>query len=79
MSVGATIQEETAGLEEYIRKMAPSDDLLGECLRQQKPRKEEELGGLSWEDKPLHGMYHRQIEGVTDIEKTYQWLEMAGL
>ncbi|TWW62315.1 hypothetical protein D4764_04G0009620 [Takifugu flavidus] len=28
---------------------------------------------------PLHGMYHRQIEEVADFEKTYQWLEKAGL
>ncbi|KAF1377421.1 hypothetical protein PFLUV_G00200640 [Perca fluviatilis] len=26
-----------------------------------------------------HGMYQRQIEEVADIEKTYQWLEKAGL
>ncbi|TWW75426.1 hypothetical protein D4764_13G0000880 [Takifugu flavidus] len=42
--------------------MAPTDQLLSECLRQQKPTKEEEPEGLSWKDKPLHGIYHRQIE-----------------
>ncbi|XP_024121103.1 uncharacterized protein LOC112142083 [Oryzias melastigma] len=33
----------------------------------------------SWEDKPLHGMYHRTITDVADIKKSYQWLERAGL
>ncbi|TWW67217.1 hypothetical protein D4764_02G0002580 [Takifugu flavidus] len=59
--------------------MAPTDPLLSECLRQQKPIKEEEPEGLSWKGKPMHGMYHRQIEEVADIEKTYQWLTKAGL
>ena len=35
--VRATIQEETAGLQEYIKKISPTDDLLGECLRQLRP------------------------------------------
>ncbi|TWW71484.1 hypothetical protein D4764_17G0009670 [Takifugu flavidus] len=59
--------------------MAPTDPLLSECLRQQKPTKEEEPEGLSWKDQPLHGMDHRQIEEVADIQKTYQELEKAGL
>ena len=46
MSIRATIQEETAGLQEYIKKMAPSDDLQSECLRQQKPSMEKEPEGL---------------------------------
>ena len=33
----------------------------------------------SWQDKPLHGMYHRNITEVTDTRKSYQWLERAGL
>ena len=45
-----------------------------------KPRKgEEEEEELSWKDKPLHGMYHRQTEEVNDIEKSCQWLEKSGL
>ncbi|TWW73235.1 hypothetical protein D4764_15G0006290 [Takifugu flavidus] len=71
--------EETTRLQEYIKKMAPTDPLLSECLRQQKPSKEEEPEGLSWKDQPLHGMDHRQIEEVADIKKTYQELEKAGL
>ena len=55
--------------------MAPRDDLLSECLRQLKPSMEEEPQGQSWKDKSLHGIYHRQIEEVTGIGKTYQWLE----
>ena len=31
------------------------------------------------EGQPPHGMYHRQIEEVADIKKSYQWLEKAGL
>ena len=31
----------------------------------------------SWKDILLRGTYHRQIEA--DIQKTYQWLERAGL
>lgn len=36
---------------------------------------EEEEDGPSWKDKPLSGIYHRQTEGVADMEKTYRWLE----
>ncbi|TWW59399.1 hypothetical protein D4764_06G0009290 [Takifugu flavidus] len=39
--------EETTSLREYIKKMAPTDQLLSECLMQQKPTKEEEPEGLS--------------------------------
>ncbi|TWW76590.1 hypothetical protein D4764_13G0012520 [Takifugu flavidus] len=75
-SVQNTVQEETTSLREYIKKMALNDPLLRECLR---PTKEEEPEGLSWKDKPVQGMYHRQIEEVADIEKTHQWLTKAGL
>ena len=59
--------------------MAPKDELLSECLRQQNPDDSaEEEEQTTWRDKPLHGMYHRQIEEVADIKKSYQWLENAG-
>ena len=41
VSVRATIQEETASLQEYTKKMAPTDDLLSERLRQLKPSMED--------------------------------------
>ena len=53
VSVGDIIQDETTKIQEYIRKIAPNDDLLNECLMWQGP---------SRTDKPLHRMYHRQIE-----------------
>ncbi|TWW62316.1 hypothetical protein D4764_04G0009630 [Takifugu flavidus] len=39
VSVRTTVQEETTSLQEYIKMMAPTDPLLSECLRQQKPTK----------------------------------------
>ena len=36
-------------------------------------------GEVRRKDKLLHGMYHRQIEEVADVEKCYQWLQKAGL
>ncbi|TKS64906.1 N-lysine methyltransferase KMT5A [Collichthys lucidus] len=60
--------------------MAPMDELPSECLRQQNPEEgAEEEEQTTWRDKPLHGMYHRQIEEVADIKKSYQWLDNAGL
>ena len=41
VSIRATIQEEPASLQEFIKKMAPTDDLRSECLRQLKPNMEE--------------------------------------
>lgn len=38
VSVRATIQDETAKIQEYIRKMASSDDVLSGYLRQQKTK-----------------------------------------
>ncbi len=59
VSVRASIQDEATNIQEYIREMAPCDNLRSECLKQEKPiRKEKEPVGLSWQDKPLHGMYH---------------------
>jgi len=58
--------------------MGLSDEL--KCLKQLKPwGDEEEEREPSQKDKPLHDMYHQQIEEVTDIEKSYQWLQKAGL
>ncbi|KAF7649568.1 hypothetical protein LDENG_00139440 [Lucifuga dentata] len=79
VSVRATIQDETRTIQEYNRKMAPQDKLLSEYLRQQKTKGNEEQEETSWKTKPLHGMYHQQIEGVADITKSYQWLEKTGL
>ena len=79
VSVSTTVQDETRNIHEYITKMAPTDSVLSEYLRQQKPKKEEEGEEPSWKDRPLHGMYHRQIEEVADIQKSYQWLDKAGL
>ena len=79
MSVRTTIQEEAAGLQEYINKMAPADDLLSECLTQLKPMMEEAPEEQSWKDKPVHGMHRRQTEEVADTGKPYQRLEKTGL
>lgn len=35
VSVKATVLDETQSIQEYINKMAPKDELLRECLRQQ--------------------------------------------
>lgn len=59
--------------------MAPKDELLSEYFRRRKPDNAEEENRPSWKDKPLHGLYHRQIVEVADITKSYQWLEKAGL
>ena len=53
--VRATIQDETTKIQEYIRKMVPSDELLSECFKLLKSRRdEEEEDKLSWKDKALH-------------------------
>ena len=79
MSIRATIQDETTKIQEYIRNLAPSDELLNQCLRHLAPGKGGEVEEEpSLKDKPLHGMYFRQIEDVAEIEKSYQWLEKVG-
>ena len=60
MSVRATIQDETSKIHKYIKDKAPTDDVLSECLRQW-GTEDEVLEVPSWEDKPLHGMYHPNI------------------
>ncbi len=53
MSIRAIVQDETTKIQECISKMTPSDNLLSECLRQEKPpSEEEELKELSWQDEP---------------------------
>ncbi|KAL4005205.1 hypothetical protein ACER0C_004918 [Sarotherodon galilaeus] len=59
--------------------MTPTDLVLSEYLRQQKPKNDEEEKEPSWKDRSLHGMYHRQIAEVADIQKSYQILDKAGL
>ena len=69
-SIRATIHDETTKIQESSRNVAPSDELLNGCRRQQKfIEKDEEKSG-----KPLHGMYQQQIEEVADIKKSFQWL-----
>ena len=62
MSIRATIQDETAGLQEYIKKMALSDYQVNDSGSM-----EEEPKGLSWTDEPLHGRYHSLTEDVAAI------------
>jgi len=42
VSIRAAIQDETTKVQEHIRKMAPSDELLSKCFRQLKPSEGEE-------------------------------------
>lgn len=34
---------------------------------------------LSWMTQPLHGVYHWVMEKATNVKKSYQYLEKAGL
>uniref|UniRef100_A0A3B3HDB2 HAT C-terminal dimerisation domain-containing protein n=1 Tax=Oryzias latipes TaxID=8090 RepID=A0A3B3HDB2_ORYLA len=79
VSVEATIQDETSKMHEYIKLKAPTDSVLSECLRQWRAEDTVLEDRSSWEDKPLHWMSHRTITEVADINKSYQWLERAGL
>ncbi|XP_076739067.1 uncharacterized protein LOC143418327 [Maylandia zebra] len=54
VSVSTTVQDETMNIHEYITKMAPTDSVLSEYLRQQKPKKEEGDEEPPWKDRPLH-------------------------
>lgn len=57
---------------EYTKRMATKQELLSECLRQLKPNEStEKEEQTTWREKPLPGMYYRQIEEVADIEKTF--------
>ncbi|XP_055359974.1 uncharacterized protein LOC129603341 [Betta splendens] len=79
VSVRATIQDKTSKIHKYIMDKALTDDVLSKCLRQWRTEDEMLEEGPSWEDKPLHRMYHRNITEVADLNKSYQWLERAGL
>lgn len=50
---------------------------LSEHLRQHNPHGGKQMES-SWENKPLHSMYHRQTEQVAD-SKFYQWIENGAL
>lgn len=50
-----------------------------QCIRQQEAEGYDEEEAVSWKTNTLEGMYHCQSEEVTDIKKSYQWLEKAGL
>lgn len=41
--------------------MVTTNHMLSEYFRQQKPKKEEQEEEPLWKDRPLHGMYYRQI------------------
>lgn len=57
------------------RKVVFKDGLLRDFLRQLEVEgdKKEEAG--SWKNKPLQGMCNQQVEEVTYIRSSYQWLE----
>lgn len=64
----------------YIRKVPTNDHVLSKHFRHQKHEKEEEQEGEpSWKDRPPYSMYHRQIEEVSIIKKSNQWLDKAVL
>lgn len=66
-------------IQKYIKKMF-LNELLSECLRQQKSIEEgEKKEEPPWKEKPLHGIDFQQTEEVADIEKSYRWLQKAGL
>lgn len=81
MSVTANIQDKTTKNQQYIKKMAPSADLLSECLRQQNPSAEGE------EERKNHGgtspckacATNRQKKWLISRKHTNEWLEKAGL
>ena len=75
----ALILDETQNIQEYIRKLAPKDELLGECPRQQQRGTDDQPEEVPWHSQALHGMYHRQRVEVVKIGKSYQWLAEAGL
>ena len=54
-----TFHYETTTVHEYIKKMAPNDYLLSECLRKPIEEKEGEERP-SWRDKPLNEMYRQR-------------------
>uniref|UniRef100_A0A669EL77 Regulating synaptic membrane exocytosis 1 n=1 Tax=Oreochromis niloticus TaxID=8128 RepID=A0A669EL77_ORENI len=51
--LNTTVQDETRNIHEYITKMAPTDSVLSEYLRQQKPKKEEGDEEPSWKDRGI--------------------------
>lgn len=64
VGVEASVQERkikiqrTSGRWPPEDELALKDELLSECLRQQKSNNKNEQDEYSWSDKPLHGMYH---------------------
>ncbi|XP_063353846.2 interferon-inducible GTPase 5-like [Pelmatolapia mariae] len=50
VSVSTTVLDEVTNIRKYIRKMAPTDRVLSEYLRQQKPKKPELDGDMNMED-----------------------------
>lgn len=54
VSVRASFQDETDEISEYLRMMAPRDEVLSECLRLQKPDGEEQLENLMGKQAPAH-------------------------
>lgn len=71
MSVRAIFQRETTKIQEYIRKMAPTDGMLNEYRRQEEKEMQETL----WKDRCMV----KGDDKVADIEKFYHWLDKAGL
>ena len=69
MSIRATIQDETTNIEEYIRKMPPMMTCKLHASGSRNPvRRRKKKREPSWRDKPLHRLYHQQIEEVADID-----------
>ena len=62
VSVQATVLDEPQDIQEYIRKMAPKDELLGERLRQQQRGTDDRPEETPWHSKDLHWAYHRHQE-----------------
>lgn len=70
LSVKSSIQDKATKIQKYICKMAPNGEQVSECLRWQKAKGREEEEESSWQEKPLHGKYHQQIEKVAVVKNT---------
>lgn len=81
MSVKATVLEETESIHKYTSEVADRGELLREYFRQQQIEHMdvEQIEEVSWQDKPSHRLYQRQIVEMNYAQKSYQWLGKAAL
>ena len=77
-SIENVVRKKEQSLKSYVGRKADSDPLIATCKSLIATCKEP-VEAVAWHEKPLHGAWHKGVSEVTDMARTYQWLNKSNI